>query len=127
MSVITTDIRPPSPPSAPLTITIAKRWKNFKAVLPVGKTSIDQASFYMLSLYRTKVSNAGLAKLAGLKRLRALDLRYTRATGSGIKELVAGIPNCKIEFQDSSNRSAKRAPSRGACENRQRYHQSAAS
>jgi hypothetical protein len=28
-----------------------------------------------LSLYRTKVSNAGVARLAALKHLRALDLR----------------------------------------------------
>jgi hypothetical protein len=46
-----------------------------------------------LSLYRTKVSNAGLAKLAALKRLRALDLRYSRATGAGVRELLAVVPD----------------------------------
>jgi Leucine-rich repeat (LRR) protein len=61
-----------------------------------------------LSLYRTKVSNAGLAKVAELKRLRALDLRYSRATNAGVRELVAGVPNCKVLFLDSSNRESKR-------------------
>src|SRR6266404_877952 len=61
-----------------------------------------------LSLYRTKVSNAGLAKLSNLKNLRSLDLRYSRTTAAGVKELVAGIPNCKVFFQDSSNRESSR-------------------
>src|SRR5260370_12691318 len=61
-----------------------------------------------LSLYRTKVSNAGLAKLAHLKNLHALDLRYSRATTAAVRELVAGIPNCTVLFQDSSNRESKR-------------------
>src|SRR6185295_9228213 len=68
-----------------------------------GMTELEE-----LSLYRTKVSNAGLAKLANLKNLRSLDLRYSRTTAAGVKELVAGIPNCKVFFQDSSNREARR-------------------
>jgi hypothetical protein len=45
-----------------------------------------------LSLYRTKVSNAGLARLASLSRLRALDVRYTRVTAAGVKEFASRIP-----------------------------------
>src|SRR5581483_9995928 len=44
----------------------------------------------------------------GLKQLRSLDLRYSRATASGVRELVAGIPNLDVAFQDSSNRETKR-------------------
>ena len=69
-----------------------------------GMTGLEE-----LSLYRTKVSNAGLLKLANLKQLKDLDLRYTRATGSGIAELVAGIPNCKVQFQDSGKPQPTRA------------------
>jgi hypothetical protein len=64
-----------------------------------------------LSLYRTKVTNAGLAKLANLKQLRAVDLRYSRATASGVKELVAGLPNCKVAFQGASGGDVKRTMS----------------
>ena len=67
-----------------------------------GMTNLEE-----LSLYRTKVSNAGLAKLGSLKKLQQLDLRYSRATSAGVNELVAGLPNCKVEFQDSSNRPSK--------------------
>jgi hypothetical protein len=59
-------------------------------------------------LHRTKVSNAGLAKLARLKNLRALDLRYSRATASGARELMAAVPACKVMLQDSSIRETKR-------------------
>ncbi len=71
-----------------------------------GMTGLEE-----LSLYRTKVTNAGLAKLANLKELRAVDLRYSRATASGVHELVAGLPNCKVMFQASSNGEVKRATS----------------
>ncbi len=67
-----------------------------------------------LSLYRTKVTNAGLAKLAKLKQLRAVDLRYSRATASGVHELVAALPNCTVNFQASSNGEVKRTTSADA-------------
>jgi Leucine-rich repeat (LRR) protein len=60
----------------------------------------------ILNLYRSGVSDAGVAKLAELKRLRTLDLRYSQVTG--IETLSANLPNCRIEFQGSSNRSSKR-------------------
>src|SRR5260370_6774025 len=68
-----------------------------------GMTGLEE-----LSLYRTKVSNAGLARLAPLKRLHALDLRYSRAPSAACPQLVAGIPDGRALFQDSSNRESRR-------------------
>src|SRR6185295_803186 len=61
-----------------------------------------------LSLYRTKVSNAGLTKLAELKRLRTVDLRYSLATGSGVRELTAKLPDAQILSQDTGGREVLR-------------------
>ena len=47
-----------------------------------GMTGLEE-----LSLYRTKVSNAGWRNWRDLKHLRALDLRYSRATGAGVREV----------------------------------------
>src|SRR6185295_16851439 len=35
-------------------------------------------------------------------------LRYIRATGAGVRELTAAIPDCKVLFQDNSNRKSAR-------------------
>ena len=67
-----------------------------------------------LTLYRTRISNAGLAQLAALKNLRDLDVRYTRVTASGVKELQAKLPGLTVLYQDSSVRTAKRAVEMGA-------------
>ena len=69
-----------------------------------GMTGLEE-----LSLYRTKVTNVrGLAKLANLKQLRAVDLRYSRATASGVQELVAGLPTwVKWRSQGSSTAVVK--------------------
>jgi hypothetical protein len=48
-----------------------------------------------LSLYKWKVSNAGLKELAGLTDLETLDLRSTKVTNEGLKEL-AGLRNLKF-------------------------------
>jgi len=48
---------------APASVSMAERLKSIKAALHVGKTSVDQASFYMLSLYRTNLE----------VRLRSID------------------------------------------------------
>src|SRR5262249_24991441 len=51
-----------------------------------------------LNLYRTRVSNTGIAQLAGLKNLSAVDLRYTRVTPTGVDSLHTALPECQIEF-----------------------------
>src|SRR5262245_61651949 len=62
-----------------------------------------------LSLYRTKVSNAGLARLANLSQLRDLDVRYSRVTAAGVKELRTRIPDVAVLFDNVSNRTSTRA------------------
>ncbi|MEN3375066.1 MAG: hypothetical protein V7604_421 [Hyphomicrobiales bacterium] len=45
-----------SPTTIPYsTTTLHERWKDLRAKLHTGKTSIDRASFYMLNLYRTNL------------------------------------------------------------------------
>ena len=45
-------------------------------------------SLQALDLGGTQVTDAGLKELAGLKSLRALDLRWTQVTDAGLKELA---------------------------------------
>ena len=71
-----------------------------------GMTGLEE-----LSLYRTKVTNAGLAKLANLKQLRSIDLRYSRVTAAGVHELLASLPKCDVQLQNSSMGEAKRTVS----------------
>ena len=66
------------------------------------------SSLEELTLYRTKVSNAGLARLAHLTQLRALDVRYSRVTASGVKELQARMPGVAVLADDAANRTARR-------------------
>ena len=62
-----------------------------------------------LTLYRTRISNAGLAQLTTLKNLRELDVRYTRVTASGVKDLQSRLPGLTVLLQESSSRETKRA------------------
>ena len=55
-----------------------------------------------LNLYRSQITNAGLAKLQRLKKLTDLDLRYTRATGSGVEAMRRALPEARILFQDAA-------------------------
>src|SRR6185369_15633000 len=50
------------------------------------------------NLYRSRITNSGLAKLAALRELASVDLRYSRVTASGVEALRAGLPSCEIEF-----------------------------
>ena len=61
-----------------------------------------------LSLYRTKVTNAGLARLSGLKNLRLVDLRYSRVTSSGVRDMAAALPTAEVLVLESSNASRPR-------------------
>ena len=51
-----------------------------------------------LNLYRSRVTNSGIARLAALRELSAVDLRYSRVTPGGVDTLRAAIPACEIEF-----------------------------
>src|SRR5262249_54978445 len=52
--------------------------------------------------------NSGVEKLKSLRQLRALDLRYTRATGTGVSALRSALPDCRIDFLDASGPGAPR-------------------
>ncbi len=68
------------------------------------------------NLYRTGVTNSGLARLQGLKKeLTDLDLRYSRVTANGVESLRAAIPNLKVQFVGSAAIGPKTAWSRPAC------------
>src|SRR6202035_5293022 len=54
------------------------------------------------NLYRTRVTNSGVARLQALKELTDIDLRYSRATANGIEALRAALPNAKVQFAGSS-------------------------
>ena len=55
-----------------------------------------------LNLYRSRITDAGLARLQSLKKLETLDLRYSGVTGAGVRAFQAAVPNCRIDFVDSS-------------------------
>jgi hypothetical protein len=49
-----------------------------------------------LGLDHTKVTDAGLPELAGLKRLTTLHLANTRVTERGVQSLQKALPACQI-------------------------------
>lgn len=49
-----------------------------------------------LNLSRTKITDAGLLHLAGLAHLETLDLQKTQVTRAGVAELQKSLPNCAI-------------------------------
>ena len=50
----------------------------------------------VLNLYRTKITNSGLAKLQTLKGLADIDVRYSLVTPNGIDALHAAIPAAAV-------------------------------
>ena len=58
----------------------------------VYRRSCRDDALEVLNLYRTSVTNAGLAKLQSLKQLTDLDVRYTRVTSNGLEALRAAVP-----------------------------------
>ena len=52
---------------------------------------------HKLDLFNTKVTDAGLKELAGLKSLRELRLIATKVTAAGVAELQKNLPACEIE------------------------------
>src|SRR6185369_5546680 len=55
----------------------------------------------VVNLYRTRVTNSGVARLQGLKELTDVDLRYSRVTGNGVDSLRTALPNSKVQFTGS--------------------------
>jgi hypothetical protein len=53
-----------------------------------------------LNLYRSKITDAGLAKLQALKKLETLDLRYSGVTSAGVQAFRRG----RAELQDHLRR-----------------------
>ena len=49
-----------------------------------------------LDLQNTKVTDAGLVHLKGLTKLQRLSLSFTKVTDAGVKKLQAALPNCKM-------------------------------
>ena len=60
-----------------------------------------------LNIYRSRFTNAGLAKLAALPELQVLDVRYTDITGAGVEAFSAALPKCRVVFVNSSAPSSK--------------------
>jgi internalin A len=54
------------------------------------------SSLIHLSLFGTQITDEGLSNLYGLKNLTALDMRHTALTATGIAQLRAALPDCKI-------------------------------
>ncbi len=46
----------------------------------------------------SKVSDAGLAHLAGCPKLVSLNFKKTKVTEAGVKKLAAALPGCRIEW-----------------------------
>jgi hypothetical protein len=63
-----------------------RKWKSLKAALPIGKTSIDRASFYMLRLYRTNLE----------VRLRCID--PTALQPEGQKQIYSTVSKMLESF-----------------------------
>ena len=73
--------------------------------LSLGHTKVTDAglkelaglkSLQSLYLYSTDVTDAGLKELAGLKSLQSLLLGSTKVTDAGLKELRKALPHCRF-------------------------------
>lgn len=51
-----------------------------------------------LGLNNSKVTDAGLANLAGLEMLTQVRLTNTKVTATGVTALANALPKCKIEW-----------------------------
>jgi hypothetical protein len=51
-----------------------------------------------LNLHGTRVGDAGLVHLAGLRNLRALYLWQSAATPAGVERLRAGLPKVRVDL-----------------------------
>ncbi|MFT5131184.1 MAG: hypothetical protein ACI8W8_004820 [Rhodothermales bacterium] len=49
-----------------------------------------------LSIYATRITDAGLEHLKGLKLLNYVDVSHTKVTPEGVAALKAALPNANI-------------------------------
>jgi len=49
-------------------------------------------------LRNTRITDRGLGRLRGMENLELLSLEGTGVTAAGIRDLQAGLPNCRIEW-----------------------------
>jgi hypothetical protein len=70
---------------------------NDKGVAEIGKAT----SLESLSLRGTPITDDSLVHLKGLKQLKTLDLKYTKVTEKGARELKEALPEVKIEHGSS--------------------------
>ncbi|MFP6613293.1 MAG: hypothetical protein VB835_13365, partial [Pirellulales bacterium] len=62
-----------------------------------GGVSVDQnKAVVRVSLYRTNITDAGLANLKGLSSLEVLYLYGTQVTDAGVEKLKQALPKCMI-------------------------------
>ena len=61
-------------------------------------------SFGSSNIYRSQLTNAGLAKLQSLPNLRFLDVRYSGVTNAGIDAFQRARPDCKVTFVSTTGR-----------------------
>jgi hypothetical protein len=78
--------------------------KDIKAAagLPKGQFTLTGAG-----LADTKVTDAGLAQLKGLKNLTRLHVRKTKVSAKGLAEFHAAVPACEIEWDGGVIRPKK--------------------
>ena len=67
---------------------------------PGGEVTIDtkspDRSVIEVTLHGPKVTDAGLVHLKGLTSLQSLSLYRSQVTDAGVAELQKALPNCKI-------------------------------
>jgi Leucine-rich repeat (LRR) protein len=69
----------------------------------LGAELTDAGMDVLAGMKQLKVLNLyGLAKLATLKDLAELDVRYSRVTQTGIAAFRSALPSCEVEFVGSS-------------------------
>jgi Leucine-rich repeat (LRR) protein len=61
-----------------------------------GKRPKNVNEIRVLNLHKCNVTDVSLTKLAALKSLQTLDIRETRVSDAGVKELRAALPDCEI-------------------------------
>jgi Leucine-rich repeat (LRR) protein len=62
-----------------------------------------------LTLDSVDLTDAGVAHLAGIGSLRELDLYHTLVTDKGFEQLQKALPNCRIHYERDSAKRERRS------------------